>query len=262
MPVEEEPEVVGTERISPALDATIMERMRAHLRRRLPPPGLSITTDPPPGIPDSTEHRGDALVAQEAPTQSQPVQFIDSSVYFSNLANRQRALRELAEHETEFQSTKCKLSEEYATKLHDQFRELLKRHASSMQDMREAKAQLSRTQDRVRELAVASAMQTVQISVLNRRIVAAEAQREKASGLVIQAQKQLARQETNTEAIRRRVTCVVCYNAPINTLIVHCGHLVLCSTCEEQIRATDNPKCPMCRVPYNGQDGVRKVTLP
>ena len=43
--------------------------------------------------------------------------------------------------------------------------------------------------------------------------------------------------------------CVVCLNAPRDTMILPCRHLCLCYTCAEDVRFKSNV-CLMCRQPF------------
>ncbi len=219
------------------------------------PPGLSIAM-PTTLVSSASDHS-----ASDNPTP--PIEHPTKSIqYYSNLADRQSMLRVLANNESDYHAKKSRLADEYATKLHAQFRETLSRHAITTRKMRETKASLFRLQDRVRDLSIANAMQGVHVSVLERRLDSSELSRSKLRDMVNSTQERLAQQETNIECLRRRTLCVVCYEASVDTLIVQCGHLVLCSDCEARIRATESPKCPICRVAYTGSTDVLKVILP
>jgi len=41
-------------------------------------------------------------------------------------------------------------------------------------------------------------------------------------------------------------SCVVCFNNPINSVLVPCGHLAMCFTCAQVVKRVRN-ECPVCR---------------
>lgn len=50
--------------------------------------------------------------------------------------------------------------------------------------------------------------------------------------------------------------CIVCYEAPINTVLYMCGHMCMCYECAvKQWRAPGGGQCPICRA--NIRDVIR-----
>ena len=43
--------------------------------------------------------------------------------------------------------------------------------------------------------------------------------------------------------------CKVCWDVPINTILIPCAHLCLCKGCSDVITAA-NKECPICRKPF------------
>nr|XP_032807954.1 uncharacterized protein LOC116941235 [Petromyzon marinus] len=41
--------------------------------------------------------------------------------------------------------------------------------------------------------------------------------------------------------------CIVCMSRPANAVIYTCGHLCMCCSCALGVKASQSPKCPMCR---------------
>ena len=65
------------------------------------------------------------------------------------------------------------------------------------------------------------------------------------SNLVTVRDMQRTREEARVASAKSevdKVTCVVCFSAERNVLLLPCKHLVLCSACASKVSA-----CPMCR---------------
>lgn len=48
-------------------------------------------------------------------------------------------------------------------------------------------------------------------------------------------------------AIEKDKTCLVCMEVPPNTVLLECGHLVLCDKCAPKV--VEKNSCPLCRAP-------------
>lgn len=42
-------------------------------------------------------------------------------------------------------------------------------------------------------------------------------------------------------------SCIVCFDGPIETVCVPCGHVALCLECAEVCQESDARSCPVCR---------------
>lgn len=49
-----------------------------------------------------------------------------------------------------------------------------------------------------------------------------------------------------SKAMAANDTCVVCMDAPFETVFLECGHLACCATCSSQLKI-----CPICRNPIS-----------
>ncbi|KAK7493122.1 hypothetical protein BaRGS_00015643 [Batillaria attramentaria] len=52
----------------------------------------------------------------------------------------------------------------------------------------------------------------------------------------------VARLQAENRELARRLRCKVCLSEPIDTILVPCGHLVVCETCARNVT-----QCPLCR---------------
>ena len=43
--------------------------------------------------------------------------------------------------------------------------------------------------------------------------------------------------------------CVVCFEAPMDHIIIPCGHQCVCGACAEALKREPHPACPLCREP-------------
>jgi hypothetical protein len=43
--------------------------------------------------------------------------------------------------------------------------------------------------------------------------------------------------------------CVVCFEAPMDHIIIPCGHQCVCGACAEALKREAHPACPLCREP-------------
>ncbi|EER12096.1 conserved hypothetical protein [Perkinsus marinus ATCC 50983] len=53
----------------------------------------------------------------------------------------------------------------------------------------------------------------------------------------------------NSAQVDDEDACKVCYERPIDTVLVPCGHFVVCSACVLRLDGTDK-QCPICRTTY------------
>jgi hypothetical protein len=45
--------------------------------------------------------------------------------------------------------------------------------------------------------------------------------------------------------------CVVCFEAPMDHVIIPCGHQCVCGACAEALKREAHPACPLCREPIS-----------
>ena len=45
--------------------------------------------------------------------------------------------------------------------------------------------------------------------------------------------------------------CVVCFEAPMDHIIIPCGHQCVCGACAEALKREAHPACPLCREPIS-----------
>ncbi|KAJ1968688.1 hypothetical protein IWQ62_001091 [Dispira parvispora] len=62
--------------------------------------------------------------------------------------------------------------------------------------------------------------------------------------LLVNTRAELAQYTQNTDDTDNQ--CKICYDHPINSLILECGHLVTCLDCAKRLQTTTN-ECPICR---------------
>ena len=43
--------------------------------------------------------------------------------------------------------------------------------------------------------------------------------------------------------------CVLCLDAPMDHIIIPCGHQCVCGACAEALKREAHPACPLCREP-------------
>jgi hypothetical protein len=43
--------------------------------------------------------------------------------------------------------------------------------------------------------------------------------------------------------------CIVCFDAPLEAVLVPCGHFALCMDCARRIKTSNAADCPVCRNP-------------
>jgi nucleoid-associated protein YgaU len=67
--------------------------------------------------------------------------------------------------------------------------------------------------------------------------------------LLQQVQAQLGSSVVPPSPHREESMCVMCLDAPMDHIIIPCGHQCVCGACAEALKREAHPACPLCREP-------------